>query len=76
MCEKCKLAYLVGRVCENQAEIFDALGSEYFEWAEDVLHSFIDNCGEYYDSADQEILDLCYKRYLKMWEVTNDTTRN
>jgi hypothetical protein len=90
--EKRKLEYLLGRVAADGEEIFNALDSQFFDDAEEVLHSFIDNVGEDYEAVhDQQhgdgevdvtsmtgddLLKLRWKIFLSKWEVTDDHSRN
>tara|TARA_R100001530_G_scaffold86801_1_gene60432 strand:+ start:196 stop:477 length:282 start_codon:yes stop_codon:yes gene_type:complete len=90
--EKRKLEYLLERVGSDGEEIFDALDSQFFGNAEEVLHSFIDSVCEDYDVAHDsrhgdgevdvtnmtggDLLKLRWKLFLTHWEPSGDHLRN
>jgi hypothetical protein len=86
--ERRKLEYLLGRIFQDGAEIIDALEGEYFDEAEEVLHSYVENVGEDYDASDgqedvvvellrgEDLLKLRWKFFLMHWEITDDHSRN
>jgi len=90
--EKKRLEYLLGRVGSDGEEIFNALDSQFFDNAEEVLHSFIDNVCDDYDAVHDplhgdgevdvtnmtgdDLLKLRWKLFLTHWEPSGDHLRN
>ena len=86
MSERRKLEYLIGRIIADRAEIFDALDGPFFNCAEVVLHSFIENASDGFEDEEVEVFDVGsdptellksrYSIFLRQWRPDDDTPRN
>ena len=81
-----KLDYLIGRIIADRDEIFDALDGPFFNCAEVVLHSFIENASDGFEDEEVEVFDVGsdpiellksrYSIFLRQWRPDDDTPRN
>jgi hypothetical protein len=86
MSERRKLEYLIGRIVADRDEIFDALDGPFFNCAEVVLHSFIENASDGFEDEEVEVFDVGsdptellksrYSIFLRQWRPDDDTPRN
>ena len=88
MSERRKLEYLIGRIIADRDEIFDALDGPFFNCAEVVLHSFIENASDGCEEEEGvevflevgsdpiELLKSRYSIFLRQWRPDDDTPRN